>query len=321
MFCCSIVSLKRGPDLYTAVPKMIRFRCSENGLWHVVEKTGQQTLFVDAYLSCRKGTSCIRATKTRLYCAFLCNLPSSAMSLVISNPPPFRPFKRRRRTATAVLAGDFDLRPTRDVLTSLLNGVGPYKEVETEEEVRRSRKRERMEGGRGRKKGERPSMTAKVPDKHNLANDQTSPFDVMSPAPSTALLPVQHCGTSHRPKINIATMQRSFSVTPPPMPSSPRSTPGPSTSSVTSPTSSKRPRTPYDDEPLDEPTVATSPPPQPPPRKKRVAVKKGWKGWVEGSPPPSEKLINLDAVPVLQERRTRSGKSFDAIGVGKETWV
>jgi hypothetical protein len=52
-----------------------------------------------------------------------------------------------------------------------------------------------------------------------------------------------------------------------------------------------------------------------------VAVKKGWKGWVEGSPPPSEKLINLDAVPVLQERRTRSGKSFDAIGVGKEGWV
>jgi len=42
--------------------------------------------------------------------------------------------------------------------------------------------------------------------------------------------------------------------------------------------------------------------------KKRAASKKGWKGWVEGSPPPSEKLINLDAVPVLQERRTRSGK-------------
>jgi len=57
------------------------------------------------------------------------------------------------------------------------------------------------------------------------------------------------------------------------------------------------------------------------PRKRRVAVKKGWKGWVEGSPPPSEKLINLDAVPVLQERRTRSGKNFDAIGVGKEGWV
>jgi hypothetical protein len=42
---------------------------------------------------------------------------------------------------------------------------------------------------------------------------------------------------------------------------------------------------------------------------------------VEGSPPPSEKLINLDAVKVLEERRTRSGKSFDAIGLGKDSWV
>ena len=41
--------------------------------------------------------------------------------------PPFLstipPHKRRRRTATSVLAGDFDPRPPRDVLTSLLNGV------------------------------------------------------------------------------------------------------------------------------------------------------------------------------------------------------
>jgi hypothetical protein len=56
-------------------------------------------------------------------------------------------------------------------------------------------------------------------------------------------------------------------------------------------------------------------------RKKRPAARKGWKGWVEGSPPPSEKLINLDAVKVLEERRTRSGKSFDAIGLGKDSWV
>ena len=54
---------------------------------------------------------------------------------------------------------------------------------------------------------------------------------------------------------------------------------------------------------------------------KRVAIKKGWKGWVEGSPPPSEKLINLDDVRILQERKTRSGKNFDAIGVGIEGWV
>ena len=57
------------------------------------------------------------------------------------------------------------------------------------------------------------------------------------------------------------------------------------------------------------------------PRKKRPAARKGWKGWVEGSPPPSEKLINLDSVTVLAERKTRSGKSFDAIGAGRDGWV
>jgi hypothetical protein len=126
-------------------------------------------------------------------------------------------------------------------------------------------------------------------------------------------------GSSYRPTIHIATMQRSVSVTPPPMASSPQSTPEPSISSATSRTSSKRPRTPADDYPDSETLSHYRSAPQP--RKKRIAVKKGWKGWVEGSPPPSEKLINLDAVPVLQERRTRSGKSFDAIGVGKDGWV
>ncbi|KAK7039494.1 hypothetical protein R3P38DRAFT_2899945 [Favolaschia claudopus] len=124
-----------------------------------------------------------------------------------------------------------------------------------------------------------------------------------------------------RPSIHIATLQRSVSVTPPPsspfmLPSTPASTPGPSNSSSTSRTSSKRPRTPDDYE-----DFIHAPPKMPVPRKPRAAAKKGWKGWVEGSPPPSEKLINLDAVPVLQERRTRSGKNFDAIGVGKEGWV
>jgi len=56
-------------------------------------------------------------------------------------------------------------------------------------------------------------------------------------------------------------------------------------------------------------------------RKKRVAVRKGWKGWVEGSPPPSEKLINLDEVQVLTERKTRSGKSFDGVGLAKDDWI
>ena len=30
--------------------------------------------------------------------------------------------------------------------------------------------------------------------------------------------------------------------------------------------------------------------------------------------------INLDAPVLQQQRRTRSGKNFDAIGVGKESW-
>ena len=53
-----------------------------------------------------------------------------------------------------------------------------------------------------------------------------------------------------------------------------------------------------------------------------MAHRKGWKGWVEGSPPPSQKLINLDVVDVIPgERKTRSGKSFDAISMGKDNWV
>ncbi|KAJ3515751.1 hypothetical protein NMY22_g14372 [Coprinellus aureogranulatus] len=102
----------------------------------------------------------------------------------------------------------------------------------------------------------------------------------------------------------------------------PECTPGPSISSATSHESLKRLHTPDDDEDIDSRHVTASAPPRPPrERKKRVAARKGWKGWVEGSPPPSEKLINLDAVPILHERRTRSGKNFDAISVGKDGWV
>ncbi|KAF8841466.1 hypothetical protein BDN67DRAFT_1002356 [Paxillus ammoniavirescens] len=249
------------------------------------------------------------------------------MSLVMSkHTPAFHTHKRRRRTATSVLAGDFDQRPARDVLTSLLNGVGPYKEVEKEEEMRRARKRERKERDKERKKKAPVKAPEKKPSVESLSVTMSTPAPPPPPAPCQSVsAPVMQPssfwrarGTSHRPTIHIATMQRSVSVTPPPMASSPRSTPGPSDWSTTSRTSSKRPRTPDDDEDALEPAVANS---TPPPRKKRVAVKKGWKGWVEGSPPPSEKLINLDAVPILQERRTRSGKSFDAIGVGKDSWV
>ncbi|KAI6040953.1 hypothetical protein EDC04DRAFT_2673592 [Pisolithus marmoratus] len=235
------------------------------------------------------------------------------MSLVMpAHAFAYHPFKQRRRTATDVLAGNFDLRPPRDVLTSLLNGVGPYKEVEKDEEMRRSRRREKeKERDKERREREREKKRASLPTADRRPSADPPSTSHPSPPALAQAIGAQSAqtssfwrarGTSQRPTINIATNQRSVS-------------------SVTSRTSSKRPRTPYDDGPLDEPIVATPSSPQPPPRKKRVAVKKGWKGWVEGSPPPSEKLINLDVVPVLRERRTRSGKSFDAIGVGKETWV
>ncbi|THH04647.1 hypothetical protein EW145_g5364 [Phellinidium pouzarii] len=87
--------------------------------------------------------------------------------------------------------------------------------------------------------------------------------------------------------------------------------------------SSKRPHTPEDGfSLLDEPIMrASSPSTARRIRKKRSAARKGWKGWVEGSPPPSDKLINLDSAPVMVERRTRSGKNFDAISEGTDTWV
>jgi len=238
--------------------------------------------------------------------------------------------KHPRRNATAVMAGDFDVRPPRDVLTSLLNGVGPYKAVERDGETRRNRRREKRELDRERK---RAKAAEKARMKALLIEGQMNATPELN-LPRTGAIPMVQAsvgGTSSfwraRPTIKIATMQRSVSVTPPPMtspllmPSTPVSTPGPSNSSSTSRTSSKRLHTPddYEDFDLRHHSMSASSPSQQ--RRKRVAVKKGWKGWVEGSPPPSEKLINLDAVPVLQERRTRSGKNFDAIGVGKEGWV
>ncbi|KAF7316296.1 hypothetical protein MIND_00148300 [Mycena indigotica] len=226
----------------------------------------------------------------------------------LARPPTFKPRKRVRRTATSVLTGYFDPRPHRDVLTSLLNGVAPYTPLgPDEDEIRRQRKRDK----KAREKEQRRALQEATGEGIGV---------------QTEALP--HASTSSaywnaRPAIHIATLQRSRSETPPPLPaylsalpSTPASTPSPSESSSTSRTSSKRPRTPDDDEDLVR--VIHRPPP---PRKPRPAVRKGWKGWVEGSPPPSEKLINLDAVPILQERRTRSGKNFDAIGVGKEGWV
>lgn len=236
---------------------------------------------------------------------------------------------QRRRDATAVVAGRFDPLPERDVLTSCLNHIGPYYVVEKTEEERQRKKMEKRQKDRDRKRKQREE--ARAADKRflDLAGPAVHASSASNAAGPSSLTQQSTASSSSkhitRPTIHIPAMQRSFSITPSP-PSSPQfinscsreSTPGPSVSSSTSRTSSKRPHTPDDDEAL-----TLRPPTQPHlrPRKKRVAVKKGWKGWVEGSPPPSAKLINLDSVPILRDRRTRSGKNFDAIGVGKDSWV
>ena len=247
------------------------------------------------------------------------------------NNMKFHHTKRFRRNATAVMAGTFDIRPPRDVLTSLLNGVGPYKVVERDEEARHKRKKEKRERERERKRSKaaaRALQKALLGDSNQHASTDGN-FASTSSLPQP--LPAATAATSSfwraRPTIHIPAIQRSVSVTPSPTSSlhhpdfTPGSTPGPSISSSTSRTSSKRPRTPADDELIGSQSRNQSAPLPAPPRKKRVAAKKGWKGWVEGSPPPSQKLINLDAPVLQQQRRTRSGKNFDAIGVGKESWV
>ncbi|OSD01414.1 hypothetical protein PYCCODRAFT_1436341 [Trametes coccinea BRFM310] len=240
------------------------------------------------------------------------------------------PYKRRR-TATSVLAGNFDPRPPRDVLTSLLNGVPTPKPTEEEAEARRTRKREQKERHRekrDREEKKRAKAAAKAAEKVALPTASTSA--TAPPAPigaSKPPLPIPRATTSSfwqaRPTIMIPNLQRSASFSPPPMPSSPPTTPGPSVSSRTSATSSKRPYTPDDGEDIDgrNQSVDSQGMEVKRPRKKRPAARKGWKGWVEGSPPPSSKLINLDVATILPERKTRSGKSFDAIGVGKDGWI
>ncbi|PPR00754.1 hypothetical protein CVT24_000779 [Panaeolus cyanescens] len=233
-----------------------------------------------------------------------------------------------RRTATSVMAGAFDVRPPRDVLTSLLNGIGPYKEVESDE-AKQKRRKERKEREREKKKekaaAQRLRHTELIGDTAcsssiSALNPNSLSLSASAPIASSSTHPAWRA----RPTIHIPAMQR-LSVTPSPPPSpqrlasTPGSTPGPSISSSTSRSSSKRPHTPDDHDRYDGFRL-TVPLPKPP-RKKRAAAKKGWKGWVEGSPPPSDKLINLDSAPVLQERRTRSGKNFDAISVGKDGWV
>ncbi|KAI0052091.1 hypothetical protein FA95DRAFT_52201 [Auriscalpium vulgare] len=238
------------------------------------------------------------------------------MAIMLPHPPSrLPPLKSCRRTATSVLAGDCDPRPARDVLTSVLNGVPVYKAVELDEEAKREQRRERKERAQEKK---RAKLAA-------AQRDEPAAPEAVSAPPPVPPTPVEHhvepsTSWGSRPVLHLATTLRSSSVTPPPMPSSPPTTPGPSISSSTSRTSSKRPHTPMDHDDYDEGSDRASGTPPSRPRKKRLASRKGWKGWVEGSPPPSEKLINLDDVKVLNERRTRSGKNFDGIGVGSG-WV
>ncbi|KAI0252510.1 hypothetical protein BJV78DRAFT_1201156 [Lactifluus subvellereus] len=238
------------------------------------------------------------------------------------HPPAIPPHKRRRRTATSVLAGDFDPRPPRDVLTSLLNGVPRYSVVESPDDMKREKRRDKKARERVKKRA-KSAQEVPVNGESGAHHDTVPPIADVPLHSKDFLFDTSSSSTwGSRPVLHLATTQRSVSVTPPPMPSSPPTTPGPSISSSTSRTSSKRPHTPGDDSDLDGSQAdITESTPQPRPRKKRPASRKGWKGWVEGSPPPSEKLINLDAVKVLEERRTRSGKSFDAIGLGKDSWV
>ena len=304
----------------------------------------------DAYVRCctllrrrqfavNKPYSPCRGASLPLTVPFQSLFPSSSTNSLPSQERVPMYSQKRRRTATAVLGGDFDPRPPRDVLTSLLNGVPTYKLVEKDEDVRHQKKQKHDKGKQREKSGEfehslsRARSTSRVRDRpptlssyHPIPASSSISAPIKRPVAAPRPVIAASSFWQARPNIVIPRISRSVSITPPPMVSSPPTTPGPSISSATSATSSKRPHTPYDDEDIGRDGSEDMDSPQPQPqqpkqRKKRPAAKKGWKGWVEGSPPPSEKLINLDSVVVLGERKTRSGKSFDAIGVGKDSWV
>lgn len=270
---------------------------------------------------CYQTPSCrLSLTSASLSLAF-----HSFMATVIASPSIFSRPCKRRRTATSVLAGDFDPRPPRDVLTSLLNGVSPYKPIEGDVEERKKRKEERRarerEQKRIKKQQERAERGPDVARRQSLGVSAIASASGQS-TPSRAT-PVVNNSTSSfwRTRGPVVQAERSVSPSPPPDFYNPP-TPGPSIASTTSRTSSKRPHTPDDGVSLFDHSMG-SPPlfEEQKPRRKRVATRKGWKGWVEGSPPPSDKLINLDSAPVMRERRLRSGKNFDAISEGQDTWV
>ncbi|KAJ7890215.1 hypothetical protein B0H13DRAFT_2341145 [Mycena leptocephala] len=177
----------------------------------------------------------------------------------------------RRRTATAVLAGEFTS------LTSPSTGVGAYT--------------------------------------HLLGTDDDEAQSEENPMPKpTAASSSFSRARAARPQICIVTMQRSASVmtplsTPFLLHSTPMSTTGPYNSSSAARASFKRLNTPKDYVDFRNEHKLHAPP-----APRRVAAKKGWKGWVEGSARPSEKLVSL--IRVLHGRGTRSGKDLEGIAVG-----
>lgn len=271
----------------------------------------------------------------------------------LARPTP--PLKRRRRTATSVLAGDFDPRPQRDVLTHLLNGVRPYRPPLTpeeliEKEVAREKRRERErlgEAERERRRKEKRGLRDSMKDR--LTADELY-------------------GSSSKSKRRESNGPRDFWSGRPSVSSDATPDELSDDDSCMSQPSSKRPYTPPDDEMRFDSSAgpsrkrshhpsSTGRRPGRPAKKKRVVIdvdaytgsggyftdsdghirrrepkkrvahKKGWKGWVayeelgpEEAPDPS-KLIELDRAIVLEDRRTRSGKNFDAISEGKDSWV
>jgi hypothetical protein len=265
------------------------------------------------------------------------------------------------------MAGDFDPRPRVDVLTSVLNGVKPYrtelteKQLSTEKGEAQKSKAQRDTGTEKRPKDKKESEQRRKEAEERRARkgkgvdweDRKDGAHSLEPSASTS----KNSGGDRRgssfwnarPYVSTETTE----ATPDPSDAAPSS----------SRSSSKRPHTPFDsdDESLTptsdypnavireaamrrkaeakrrrlstqssfdtEPSVGVKLPPRPlgrPRQEKRTrAVKKGWKGWVEASEDemPRDKLIELDHVEVLADRRTRSGKNFDAIGEGKDSWV
>jgi len=273
----------------------------------------------------------------------------------LARPAP--PLKRRRRTATSVLAGDFDPRPQRDILTSLLNGVKPYRPPMTqgelrEKEARREKRREREQMEEARRLERRNEIVTqrentKIKTNHREKTSSSSKYqshnahgrkDFWSGRPSIGSDVTPDDLSDHSSYISHPSSKRPY--TPPDDEMESHAIDGPSHQRLDpNAHSARRPGRPakkrrshisherygLDGQPNPEMESGESHVRKEP--RKRVAHRKGWKGWVafdeldpEATPDPT-KLIELDRAVVLEDRRTRSGKNFDAIGEGKDTWV